>query len=168
MENFKRILLTDDTVILVSELKEGVQAFLLNEEEHFPLKTDGKYITWDGEVEITIKDGKIEELKDVPPGISDTEFKILKNKHGKIYSISVPDDDGNLVTVWFKKPDMELMDAVDEIVETKPVDAGKLMYNTLIIGGKKEEVEADAILKRSVIARLADLFKIRHSSLKKW
>lgn len=128
---------------------------------------DGEHLLEQGSLALVVKEGKVIDIKDVPHGIEDSEFQRLKKVYGKLRSISVYDEDGKRLTVWFKKPDMPLMEATLD-TEMKPLDESKLIYNTLIVGGNQKEVEADPELLMAVYLRAQTLIHVQEADLKKW
>lgn len=78
--------------------------------------------------------------ENVAGGLSQKQIDQLKKEHGSLMLITVKGNDGD-DHFWFKKPDMDTMSAYMKIVQSDPLKAGQLIFNSCLIKGRKDAVD---------------------------
>jgi len=94
-----------------------------------------------------------------------TQINDWKKEFGKIYELSVEDEDGEHFT-YVKKPNIDTLSAVTKYTDTDPLKSLVIMFNGTRLGGS-EKVTTDDELKLSTAAGLKSIFKMKAVKLKK-
>ncbi len=97
----------------------------------------------------------------------EAQIKRWKAKYGEVNQITVPiDDEGNTVTAYFRKPDLNIIAAASKFAETDPIKSGLILFENCWLGGD-ETIKQDDEAKLSAIKSLGKLFKVRDAEIKK-
>lgn len=101
----------------------------------------------------------------------DSEFELLKNKHGKVATLIVPldeDDTEKVATLYLKRPDRSTRSIVGKLASgdaLKAVEAGlKAMY---IGGDDLQEVVKNDYALASCEEALVEMLSVQKATLKK-
>jgi len=98
--------------------------------------------------------------------VSEAQIKRWKAKYGEVYAISVKDENGEDLTGYFRKPDLNVIAAASKFAEADPVKSGIVMFENCWLGGD-EAIKDDDEAKLGVIKSLGQLFKIKEAEVKK-
>lgn len=91
-------------------------------------------------------------------GVTDADITGWKNRHGKVQEVRVDDPDTGVRHVgYFKRPDMNTMQAVSGVSKRNEVQGGEILFDQCWLGGSPE-LKADAVYKMEGIAALSGLF----------
>ena len=80
----------------------------------------------------------------------------LKAKHGKLFKLDIPTDDGEK-TLILRKIDRLTYKAAMHIMEKDEIEAAEMMLRTLTVDGDAEEIIADFDSLRSASELLVDV-----------
>lgn len=97
-------------------------------------------------------------------GITDEQLQLWRGKHRKIYAIEVEEDD-EIHTGYFRRPDMETLSAVSKLGKTDEVKAAAVLFENCWLGGSAL-LREDAVLKMAAIGQLNGLMEVARASLK--
>lgn len=97
-------------------------------------------------------------------GVTDEQIQMWKNKHRKISSIEVDEDD-ETHTGYFRRPDMETLSAVSKLGKTDEIKAANALFENCWLGGSPI-LREDAVLKMAVIGRLNKIMEVSRVELK--
>jgi len=101
--------------------------------------------------------------------ISEQEFAALKQKHGKIYTLTVEyDDNGEVVELvgYLKRPERFVMGMALSAIERDPVRAKEIILEKSWLAGD-ERIKRDDDAFYSAFTVLDEVFMARNASLKK-
>lgn len=111
---------------------------------------------------------KTEDEK-LPGGITQEQLEAWKLKYGesKVFQVDIPTDDAgkNVVTGYFKKPNLNIIGAAGKFSATDMVKSGLVLFDGCWLGGD-DEVKTDDEVKFSAINALNKLFKLRVATIK--
>nr|DAM95752.1 MAG TPA: hypothetical protein [Caudoviricetes sp.] len=101
-------------------------------------------------------------------GLSTEQLSALKHTHGRIHEITVDDEEAGIrLKGYFKRPDMNTMQAVSSVSKRNEVQGGEILFDNCWLGGA-QLLKNDAVYKMEGIAALSGLFgKCKHE-LKNW
>lgn len=101
-------------------------------------------------------------------GLSTEQLSALKHTHGRIHEITVDDEEAGIrLKGYFKRPDMNTMQAVSSVSKRNEVQGGEILFDNCWLEGARL-LKEDAVYKMEGIAALSGLFgKCKHE-LKNW
>ena len=97
-------------------------------------------------------------------GVTDEQIKMWKNQYRKVYEVTITDED-EIHSVFFKRPDMATMSAVNKISKDDSVKAAEILYSNCFVGGSSF-VQADAVLMMSAVGELTKIMESAKATLK--
>lgn len=106
-----------------------------------------------------------EEFK-LPATVTNDMIAMWKSKHRKVVSITV-EDDGELFTGFFRRPDMNTMSAVMAVAKTDELKASNVMFENCWLGGD-ELMREDFALKVAAMGKMQSLMEVKVQELKNW
>lgn len=118
-------------------------------------QSDSKALTQEVNKEIT-------EIKDV---VSESQIKKWKQLHRDVYRIQIPTEEGSHAIGYVRKPDLDVLAAVDSLSE-EPIKAVTVLFKNCWLGGDETITESDE-LKVSASGQIAKLFQVRQATVKK-
>ncbi len=90
--------------------------------------------------------------------LSTEQLATLKHTHGRIHEIIVDDEDAGVrLKGYFKRPDMNTMQAVSSVSKRNEVQGGEILFDNCWLGGA-QLLKNDAVYKMEAIAALSGLF----------
>jgi hypothetical protein len=95
---------------------------------------------------------------------SDDNIKMWKAKYRKVYEVIIEDDDEKFAS-YFKRPDMNIMSAVNKTSKNDEVKAAEILFDNCWLGGDPI-VKEDAILRMSATAQLKNIMAVKSAELK--
>lgn len=102
------------------------------------------------------------EIKDV---VSETQIKKWKQLHRDVYRIQIPTEEGSHVIGYVRKPDLDVLAAVESLSE-QPIQAVTVLFENCWLGGDETITESDE-MKVSASGQIAKLFQVRQATVKK-
>jgi len=98
---------------------------------------------------------------------TDAQVKQWKQRWGEVHQFDVTiDDDGNTVTGYFRKPNLEVIGASISKGENDPIGSGNVLFENCWLGGD-DRIKSDDEARLSCALRLNRLFKLRAVEVKK-
>ncbi len=106
------------------------------------------------------------EKKEVAGGLSQGEIDQLKNDYGDLILISVKDEDQSEDHYWFKKPDMNTMEAAGSMIERNPVKANTIVIQNCLVKGDKNKAISDVSTYVTLAPHMEKLINQKDSEVK--
>lgn len=95
------------------------------------------------------------------------QIKQWKQTYKEIYQVDVPlDDEGTIGIGYVRKPDLDVIGASAKYAESDPIKSGNIMFESCWLGGDERITESEEA-KLSATQKIAKLFKVRVSTIKK-
>lgn len=96
------------------------------------------------------------------------ELSKLKEQHGTVYTLTVPVDEGEEVTVYLKKLDRPTYSAVSKIIQKDELQATEVLLKNLYVGGAPlDKITGDFDALRSASNSVVPILEAKEGSLKK-
>ena len=103
----------------------------------------------------------------LPGGVTPAQLGAWKQRWGEVYAFSIKsDDEGTVVTGYFKKPDLITIAASATKAEADPVGSGIIVFENCWLGGD-ESIRTNDEQKFAAIREVNKLFRIRAVEVKK-
>lgn len=101
----------------------------------------------------------------LPGGVKQSDIDGWKAKFGSVHQVQVPKDDSgeNLVTGYFRKPDLSILAAAAST--TDPMASGAVLFENCYLGGDPE-IKGNDECRLSATVAVSKLFKVRVASIK--
>jgi hypothetical protein len=96
--------------------------------------------------------------------ISEETIKMWEGKYRKVKKIEI-NDDGEIFTGWFRRPDMETISIVSKLSKTDEIRAANALFDNCWLGGD-ELIKEDAMLKLAATAELNKIMEGIKAELK--
>lgn len=109
---------------------------------------------------------ELEEEFRLPATVTKETIAMWKAKYRKVVSITV-DDDGEIFTGFFKRPDMSVMSAVMSTAKSDELKASNVMFDNCWLGGD-ELMREDFALKVAAMSKMQTLMEVKVQNLKNW
>lgn len=113
--------------------------------------------------ETTVQEPEI-EIKVDNGGITPEQIGRWKAQHRKVYEITL-DDDGELLSGYFHRPDMETMTAVTKLTKTDEIKGAEALFANCWLGGA-QLIQEEATLKFATLAELNKVLKVTRAEIK--
>lgn len=88
-------------------------------------------------------------------GITAEQIELWRAKHRKVYQIDV-DDDGEVFTAYFRRPDNETLAATTSLAQRDPYKAMSVLFENCWLGGDPL-IKDDAVLRMAATQKLDGL-----------
>lgn len=95
---------------------------------------------------------------------SEDNINMWKAKYRKVYMVTI-EDDGEKFAAYFKRPDMEVMSAVNKTSKNDEVKAAVFLFDNCWLGGDPI-VKEDSVLRMSATAQLKNIMAVKSAELK--
>lgn len=96
---------------------------------------------------------------------SELQIQDYKKKYGKVYLITVTDDEGKDYNAVFRKPDIKILSAASKF-EKEPFKAGIILFDNCWIAGD-EEIKTQDDLKIAAMNVMESMFTQYTAKIKK-
>ena len=95
---------------------------------------------------------------------TEKQIQEWKNKHGKVYAVSVEDENGEMKRCYLKKPSRKAMSYASAVASTDPIKFEELLLNDMWLGGDEESKNDDEMFL-AVGAEISEIVKIKKAQL---
>lgn len=103
----------------------------------------------------------------LPGGVTQEQLAMWKHNSKRVFQIDIvaDDEDKDIVSGYFKSPDINTIAVTMQSIDTDPVQAMKVLFANTWLGGDKR-IQEDDELKFSAYMQLSKLVKIRTATVK--
>jgi hypothetical protein len=103
----------------------------------------------------------------LPGGVTDVQVKQWISRWGEVNQITVKlDQDGNKLTGYFKKPNLETISAASRFMESDPIHSGQIVFENCWLGGD-EALKTNDEARFAALLQVNKLFRILETEVKK-
>lgn len=111
----------------------------------------------------------INENVPIAGGLTPSEIEKLKRQHktSSLSLVTVETEDGKTLHYWFKKIDMDVFSAASKFIESNPVKATKIIFDSTLIKGDKDAANEVSVFS-AISPKLLETIGTATASLKKF